>query len=43
MGYVDPYDPDVLPAFPIKNVDMVEISWGNGAAVLIERVVGNGW
>ena len=41
-GYVDPDSPDVLPAFPIKNVDMVEISWGNGAAVMIERVLGNG-
>lgn len=38
-GYVNPDGPDVLPAFPIKNVDLVEISWGNGAAVMIERVL----
>lgn len=38
-GYVDPDGPDVLPAFPIKNTDLLEISWSNRSAVLIERVL----
>ncbi|WP_341320368.1 DNA topoisomerase [Solibacillus sp. FSL H8-0523] len=41
-GYENPDGPDVLPAFPIKNVDLVEIRWGNRSAVMIERVVREG-
>lgn len=37
-GYVDPDGPDVLPAYPIKNNDLAEISWGNRSAVLIEKL-----
>lgn len=38
-GYVDPDVAGVLPA-SIRNIDLVEINWGNRSAVLIEELLG---
>lgn len=39
-GYFDADDSGVLPAYPIRNNDLMEISWGNRSAVLIEKLLG---
>lgn len=40
-GYADPEAPEVLPAFAIRNNDLMEINWGNRSAVLIEEILVN--
>ena len=35
-GYVNPNNPDVMPAYPIQNEDVWEIKWTNRAATLID-------
>jgi hypothetical protein len=34
-GYVDPDMPEAIPAYPIGNTDIAEISWSNRSATLI--------
>lgn len=38
-GYVDPNRQGVLPAYPIRNVDVTEIHYNNKSAMLIEDFI----
>lgn len=38
-GYADPYAQGVLPAYPIRNIDITEINYSNKSATLIEGFI----
>jgi hypothetical protein len=38
-GYVNEFDPEVIPCQIIRNTDITEINWKNRSAVLIEDFI----